>query len=54
MCLVGYALTTTRERVNKLVWVVLLAIGFWGVKGAISFILEVVEEPLESMGRTGG
>jgi putative inorganic carbon (hco3(-)) transporter len=35
MCLVGYALTTTRERVNKLIWVVLLAIGFWGVKGAI-------------------
>src|SRR5262249_2815130 len=35
MCLVGYALTTTRERVNQLTWVVLLAIGFWGVKGAI-------------------
>jgi putative inorganic carbon (hco3(-)) transporter len=39
MCLVGYALTTTRERVNQLVWVVVLAIGFWGVKGALSFIL---------------
>src|SRR6266446_3983922 len=35
MCLVGYALTTTRERVNQLIWVVLLAIGVWGVKGAI-------------------
>jgi probable O-glycosylation ligase (exosortase A-associated) len=35
MCLVGYALTTTRERVNKLIWVVLLAVGLWGVKGAI-------------------
>jgi len=35
MCLVGYALTTTRERVNQLIWVVLLTIGFWGVKGAI-------------------
>ena len=35
MCLVGYALTTTRERVNQVIWVVLLAIGVWGVKGAI-------------------
>jgi len=35
MCLVGYALTTTRERVNQLIWVFLLAIGVWGVKGAI-------------------
>jgi putative inorganic carbon (hco3(-)) transporter len=35
MCLVGYALTTTRERVNQLIWVVLLTIGVWGVKGAI-------------------
>jgi putative inorganic carbon (HCO3(-)) transporter len=35
MCLVGYALTTTRERVNQLVWVFVLAIGFWGVKGSI-------------------
>jgi len=26
----GYALTTTRERVNQLVWVVVLSIGFWG------------------------
>jgi len=39
MCLVGYALTTTRERVNQLVWVAVLSIGFWGVKGALSFIL---------------
>jgi putative inorganic carbon (hco3(-)) transporter len=35
MCLVGYALTTTRERVNQLIWVVLLTLGFWGVKGGI-------------------
>jgi probable O-glycosylation ligase (exosortase A-associated) len=35
MCLVGYALTTTRERVNQMIWVVVLSIGVWGVKGAI-------------------
>ena len=35
MCLVGYALTTTRERMDQLIWVVVLAIGFWGAKGAI-------------------
>src|SRR6266446_4407475 len=35
MCLVGYALTTTRERVDKLLWVVVLALGVWGVKGTI-------------------
>jgi probable O-glycosylation ligase (exosortase A-associated) len=35
MCLVGYALSTTHERINRLIWVVLLAIGAWGVKGAI-------------------
>src|SRR6266849_889632 len=39
MCLVGYALTTTRERVNQLIWVVVLAIGVWGVKGVISVVL---------------
>jgi len=39
MCLVGFALTTTRERVNQLIWVVVLSIGFWGMKGAISFPL---------------
>jgi probable O-glycosylation ligase (exosortase A-associated) len=39
MCLIGFALTTTRERVNQLVWAVVLSIGFWGVKGAISFPL---------------
>src|SRR5205823_3652464 len=39
MCLVGYALTTSRERVNQLIWVVVLAVGFWGVKGTISVIL---------------
>jgi len=35
MCLVGYALTTTRERMDQLIWVIVLAIGFWGAKGAI-------------------
>jgi len=35
MCLVGYALTTSRERVDQLIWVVVLSIGVWGVKGAI-------------------
>ncbi len=35
MCLVGYALTTSRERVNQLIWVVVLSIGIWGVKGTI-------------------
>ena len=39
MCLIGFALTTTRERVNQLIWVVVLSIGFWGVKGATSFPL---------------
>jgi probable O-glycosylation ligase (exosortase A-associated) len=39
MCLIGFALTTTRMRVNQLIWVVVLSIGFWGVKGAISFPL---------------
>jgi probable O-glycosylation ligase (exosortase A-associated) len=39
MCLVGYALTTTRERLNQLIWAVILTIGLWGVKGALSSIL---------------
>ena len=39
MCLVGYALTTTRERLNQLIWVVVLTIGLWGVKGALFAIL---------------
>jgi hypothetical protein len=39
ICLVGYALTTTRERVNQLVWAVVLALGVWGVKGAIMSLL---------------
>jgi len=39
MCLVGYALTTTRERLNQLIWAVVLSIGFWGVKGALFAIL---------------
>jgi putative inorganic carbon (hco3(-)) transporter len=39
MCLVGYALTTSRERVNQLVWVVVLSLGVWGVKGAIFNLL---------------
>lgn len=39
MCLVGYSLTTTRKRVDQLIWVVILAIGFWGVKGGLAVIL---------------
>jgi probable O-glycosylation ligase (exosortase A-associated) len=39
MCFAGFALTTTRERLNQLIWVVVLAIGIWGVKGTISVIL---------------
>src|SRR5580693_5804046 len=39
MCLVGYALTTTRERLNQLIWAVVLTIGLWGVKGALLSIL---------------
>ena len=39
MCLVGYALTTTRERLNQLIWAVVLTIGLWGVNGAIWSIL---------------
>jgi probable O-glycosylation ligase (exosortase A-associated) len=39
MCLVGYALTTTRERLNQLLWAVVLTIGIWGVKGALWSIL---------------
>jgi probable O-glycosylation ligase (exosortase A-associated) len=35
MCMVGYALTTTRERVDQLIWAVVLPLAFWGVKGAI-------------------
>src|SRR5260370_21449682 len=39
MSLVGYALTTTRERLNQLIWAVVLTIGLWGVKAALSSIL---------------
>jgi probable O-glycosylation ligase (exosortase A-associated) len=39
MCLVGYALTTTRERLNQLIWAVVLTLGFWGAKGAVGGIL---------------
>src|SRR5215469_11080136 len=39
MCLVGYALTTTRERLNQLIWAVVLTLGLWGVKGAILSLL---------------
>ncbi len=39
MCLVGYALTTTRERLNQLIWAVVVTIGLWGVKGALFAIL---------------
>jgi probable O-glycosylation ligase (exosortase A-associated) len=35
MCLVGYALTTTRDRLNHLIWAMVLALSAWGVKGAI-------------------
>src|SRR5262249_9475625 len=40
MALVGYALTTTHERVNQLIWVIVLSIGFWGVKGGVGSILQ--------------
>jgi putative inorganic carbon (HCO3(-)) transporter len=39
MALVGYALTTTRDRLNQLIWAVVLALGLWGVKGAILSLL---------------
>src|SRR5215469_14814406 len=39
MCLVGYALTTSRQRIDQLIWVVVLSIGVWGVKGAIFDLL---------------
>src|SRR4051812_45070241 len=39
MALVGYALTTTPARISQLVWVVILSIGFWGVKGAITGVI---------------
>jgi putative inorganic carbon (hco3(-)) transporter len=39
MCLVGFALTTTRERVNQLVWAIILALGAWGVKGTLMSLL---------------
>src|SRR5713101_5667520 len=39
MCLLGFALTTTRERVNQLIWAVVLSIGIWGVKGALWALL---------------
>src|SRR6202008_3017298 len=32
MSLVGYALTTTRERLNQLIWAIVLSIGVWAVK----------------------
>lgn len=39
MCLVGFALTTTKERVNQLIWAVALTLGVWGVKGAVWSLL---------------
>src|SRR5260370_6993941 len=39
MSLVGYALTTAREGLNQVIWAVVLTIGLWGVKGALSSIL---------------
>src|SRR5436305_1448479 len=35
MALVCYALTTNRQRIDRLIWVVVGSIGFWGVKGAV-------------------
>jgi putative inorganic carbon (hco3(-)) transporter len=40
MALVGYALTTTQERVDQLIWVIVLSIGFWGVSRAIGGLLQ--------------
>src|SRR4029077_1665776 len=54
MGLVGYALTTTRERVDQIVWVVVLSIGFWGVKGALSFILHGGTATVGIHGAEGG
>jgi putative inorganic carbon (hco3(-)) transporter len=54
MCLVGYALTTTRERVNQLIWVVALSVGFWGVKGGISVILHGGNVDVGIRGPEGG
>jgi probable O-glycosylation ligase (exosortase A-associated) len=39
MTLVGYSLTTTRERLNMLIWAVVLTLGLWGVKGALGGLL---------------
>jgi putative inorganic carbon (hco3(-)) transporter len=39
MALVAYALTTTRDRLNQLIWAVVLALGVWGIKGAILSLL---------------
>jgi putative inorganic carbon (hco3(-)) transporter len=39
MCLVGFALTTTPDRVNQLIWTVALTVGVWGMKGAIWSLL---------------
>jgi len=39
MCLVGFALTTSRQRVSRLIWAVVLSLGIWGVKGGILSLL---------------
>jgi putative inorganic carbon (hco3(-)) transporter len=39
MCLVGFALTTSRQRVSQLIWAVVLSLGIWGVKGGILSLL---------------
>jgi probable O-glycosylation ligase (exosortase A-associated) len=54
MCLIGYALTTTRERIDQLVWVVVLSIGFWGIKGGLSVILHGSSATTGIHGPAGG
>jgi hypothetical protein len=51
MCLVGYALTTTRERVNQLIWAVALTIGIGGSKAQFGASFTAVAE---STGQTAG
>src|ERR1700730_6087883 len=46
MALVGYALTTTQERVNQLIWVIVLSIGVGGVKRGIDGLLQGGGSPI--------
>src|SRR5215471_6141248 len=39
MCFVGYALTTSRDRVDQLIWVLVLSLGAWGAKGTMMALL---------------